>query len=71
MGARSKEAKPGEYRNRKKRHDHAHFQKSILMIKDYENHFVWSDEEQKFVAKDNVESNFISRVLHNPQSSDF
>ena len=55
----------------KKGIDHAHFQKSIPLIKDHENYFVWNDDEQSYTAKDDADSNFILRVLQNPTSSDF
>ena len=55
----------------KKDIDHAHFQERIPQIKDYETHFTWNDDDQRYVAKDDAGSTFILRLLQNPRSSDF
>ena len=55
----------------KKDIDHAHFQERIPQIKDYETNFMWNDEEQRCIAKDDADSTFILRLLQNPRSTDF
>ena len=55
----------------KKDIDHPHFQARIPFIKDFENYFVWNDEDSKYKAKDDADSTHILKLLQNPTSAEF